>query len=258
MDRGRSGSVIGRRTPAVQSARGILSVNTDPRPTSLPTSRRAPWRSAICAAIVRPSPAPPASRDRTLSARQNRSKTCGRSAAANPGAGVGHRDRHAIGTTAAADRDAAARGRVLQRVVGQDQQQPPELRLVGRDRQGAGLDVEADQDARRRRHRRGLLGRIAQQRRGIHRHERHGVLAGVTAGQLQQVVDQARRPLRLAQDLLHAVDEVVAAALAAQRVLGGGVDQRHRCPQFVRGVGRELPGARERLLDPLEHVVERL
>jgi len=67
-----------------QTGDGSRIVKTEPWPTSLCTPRRAPCRSAICLAIVKPSPVPPDSLDRTLSARQKRSKMCGRSSGEIP------------------------------------------------------------------------------------------------------------------------------------------------------------------------------
>ena len=237
---------------------GSRMVNMEPRPTSLWTPRWAPCNSAICFAMVRPSPVPPASLDRTWSARQNRSKTCGRSSGADPGARIGDRDRHFRRASGALDGHPAPGGRVLERVVDQYQQQPPQLRLVRTDGQRFRWLFQAHADVFRCSHRGRLFGKVAQERPRIQDLQGGRRLARVAPGQQQQVVDERRRALRLAQDLLHAVHQILAAPLAAQRVLGGRVDQGHRRPQLVRGIGGELPGTRERLLDPLEHLIERL
>ncbi len=57
------------------SAFGNCSVKIEPRPNSLSAVKVAPCSSAICCAIASPRPVPPASLERTLSARQKRSNT---------------------------------------------------------------------------------------------------------------------------------------------------------------------------------------
>src|SRR6516225_5915681 len=63
---------------------GSLISKTDPLPISLRPVMVPPCISTIHFAIDRPNPAPPCSRDRALSALQNRSKMWGRSAEAIP------------------------------------------------------------------------------------------------------------------------------------------------------------------------------
>src|SRR5579863_2896264 len=47
-----------------QPARGIENENFEPRPTALSTHSRPPCASTMCFAMDKPSPVPPASRDR--------------------------------------------------------------------------------------------------------------------------------------------------------------------------------------------------
>jgi hypothetical protein len=63
---------------------GSRTVQVLPSPRALTTVMSPPWAWASFRAIERPSPLPPVDRARARSARQNLSKTCGRSAAAMP------------------------------------------------------------------------------------------------------------------------------------------------------------------------------
>jgi hypothetical protein len=76
------------------------------------------------------------------------------------------------------------------------------------------------------------------------------------ARQLEQVADDTVHALVLVQDLLRDVRPVDAIAIA-ERDLEGGSDGRHGAAELVRRVGDELPLARGRALETLEHLVHR-
>jgi hypothetical protein len=167
------------------------------------------------------------------------------------------RNDHVSRVPAALYGDSATAGREFDCVVHQDPDQPSQAVLVCPDRKRIRIDVKLDIDIFVGSHHSRLLGDVAKERLGIDSQHRGCLLAGVAPCQPQKVIDQRRGSLRLPLDLLHTGQQLVPAPLSTERVLSGGGDQRQRRPQFVGRIRRELPDPRKRLLDSVEHRVQR-
>ena len=79
--------------------------------------------------------------------------------------------------------------------------------------------------------------------------------ACIGSRQQQQTLNQAGRALRFEQNLRHIVVQIGRRTLTASGEFGGRPNDRHRRPQLMRGVGRELRHALNGGLKPLEHTI---
>ena len=176
------------------------------------------------------------------------------------GPGVDHLDEHAAGDLAQPDGDRRGDRRVRADVAQQVGQHLPDARLVD-DRDQPGRRLRPDRPLRL--DGRGVGDRVPDDPRevGLGQVQRRGP---VQPGQLEQLGDQRAHPLGFLLDPAHGVGQLLGAERALPVQLGVAADSRERRAQLVRGVGGELahlllrsqPGA-ERLLDPVEHRVDR-
>ena len=158
------------------------------------------------------------------------------------------------------DRDRGVRGGVLADVAEQVGQHLPDPRLV-RHHDQAGR--RAGPDRALRLHRPGVLDRVRDQRGQVGLGQVEGGVP-VQPGQLEQLGDQAGHPVRLLLDAAHGVRQPVLTERTLPVQLGVPADGGERRAQLVRRVRGELPhlllglpARPERLLDPVQHRVDR-
>ncbi len=137
------GRIVGRMARARHPARsplpgsGIRASKRAPPSGRLAAAIRPPWCSTIQAAMARPRPVPPLG---ASSARQKRSKTCGRSSGRIPGPAVLDGQHRRVAVRPHAHGHGATRGRVGDGVVDEDRHQLPEAQRIAHDGGGQGVD----------------------------------------------------------------------------------------------------------------------
>jgi hypothetical protein len=217
-------------------ASGSLTRNRLPFPNALSTCTSAPCAVQTDLTIERPRPAPPSSRERALSTRKKRSKTCGTASGGIP-----------IPT---------AVGRVLDGVIEEIDDDLFEARAVSL-HDDVRLRIALDRNALVLREQAHLISGRGGEFGEIELHPFALGFAGVQPRQGNQALDDIREALNFLQH-------------APERVVGGFVDARvlreifhfaaqdgQRRAQFVRGIGDEPFGILNGVLQPANHVIER-
>ena len=81
--------------------------------------------------------------------------------------------------------------------------------------------------------------------------------ATVRAGDEEEILCQLRESVDVLRPAAHRFPQLVDGVCLPERHLELGAQERQRRPQFVTGVGDEVPLALKRALEPVEHLVQR-